>query len=83
MIPNGVDLERFRAGASERKRFGLPERGPVVLMVSALIASKNVAEGIAAVAKIPHANLVVAGDGPLRHDLNKLAGELLRGVIVS
>ena len=48
-------------------------------MVSALIASKNVAEGIAAVAKIPDANLVVAGDGPLRHDLNKLAGELLPG----
>ena len=79
LIPNGVDLTRFRPGAAERKRFGLPERGPVVLMVSALIASKNVAEGVAAVAQIADANLVVAGDGSLRHDLNTLAGELLPG----
>jgi glycosyltransferase involved in cell wall biosynthesis len=79
LIPNGVDLERFHCGAPERQRFGLPESGPIVLMVSALIASKNVAEGIAAVAAIPSANLVVAGDGPLRCDLQKLAGELLPG----
>jgi glycosyltransferase involved in cell wall biosynthesis len=79
LIPNGVDLERFRAGAAEPERFGLSATGPIILMVSALIASKNVAEGIAAVAKIRGANLVVAGDGPLRNDLNKLAGELLPG----
>ena len=48
-------------------------------MVSALIASKNVAEGITAVAGIRGAQLVVAGDGPLRSDLQKLAGELLPG----
>jgi|tagenome__1003787_1003787.scaffolds.fasta_scaffold20989911_9 glycosyltransferase involved in cell wall biosynthesis len=79
LIPNGVDLTRFRSGTAERDRFGFPASGPVILMVSALIASKNVRDGIAAVAKIPRANLVVAGDGPLRHDLNKLAGELLPG----
>jgi glycosyltransferase involved in cell wall biosynthesis len=79
LIPNGVNLERFHAGPPERARFGLPENGRIVLMVSALIASKNVAEGIAAVAAIPDANLVVAGDGPLRSDLQKLAGELLQG----
>jgi glycosyltransferase involved in cell wall biosynthesis len=48
-------------------------------MVSAMIASKNIAEGIAAVAKVPDATLVVAGDGPLRDQLQKLAGELLPG----
>src|SRR5438552_1299332 len=69
LIPNGVDLERFRPGPPDRARFGLPESGPVVLMVSALIASKNVAEGITAVAGIRGAQLVVAGDGPLRSDL--------------
>jgi glycosyltransferase involved in cell wall biosynthesis len=79
LIPNGVDLESFRAGPTERERFGLPERSPVVLMVSALITSKNVAEGIAAVAKIPDASLIVAGDGPLRDDLAKLASEILPG----
>jgi glycosyltransferase involved in cell wall biosynthesis len=79
LIPNGVDLERFRPGAPERERFGLAASGPIVLMVSALIGSKNVADGIAAVASIPGANLVVAGDGPLRNELQELAAELLPG----
>lgn len=79
LIPNGVDLERFHAGPPERPRFGLPESGPIVLMVSALIASKKVADGIAAVAGIPDATLVLAGDGPLRSELQKLAAELLPG----
>jgi glycosyltransferase involved in cell wall biosynthesis len=78
LIPNGVDLERFAPGIPERARFGLPQ-GPLVLMVSALIESKKVADGIAAVAKVPDATLVVAGDGPLRDELENLAGELLPG----
>lgn len=78
LIPNGVDLERFRPGPSEKERFGLPE-GPVVLMVSALIASKNVAEGVAAMAAVPNATLVVAGDGPLRDEVRKLADQLIPG----
>ena len=60
------------------KGFGFPKTGPVVLMVSALIASKNVAEGIEAVAESP-AQLVVAGDGPLRDEISKLANERLPG----
>jgi glycosyltransferase involved in cell wall biosynthesis len=79
LIPNGVDLARFGPGAPERARFGLPEKGPIVLMVSALIASKNVAEGIAAMVRVPDTTLVVAGDGPLRDELSKLAGELIPG----
>jgi glycosyltransferase involved in cell wall biosynthesis len=79
LIPNGVDLSRFQPGPSERARLGLPERGPIVLMVSALIASKNVAEGVKAVSKIPNASLVVAGDGPIRDEIFKLAAELLPG----
>ena len=78
LIPNGVDLERFRPGPSEKERFGLTN-GPIVLMVSALIASKNVAEGIAAMARVPNATLVVAGDGPLRDDLRNLADKLIPG----
>jgi glycosyltransferase involved in cell wall biosynthesis len=79
LIPNGVDIQRFRPGLAERQRFALPEDGPVVLMVSALVASKKVTEGIAAVAQVPGAKLVVAGDGPLRSELQKLAEELLPG----
>lgn len=78
LIPNGVDLNKFAPGSSERARFGLPG-GPIVLMVSALIRGKNVDQGIAAVAKVPNATLVVAGDGPLRDDVYRLAGELLPG----
>jgi glycosyltransferase involved in cell wall biosynthesis len=78
LIPNGADLDRFAPGPGERSRFNLPD-GPLVLMVSALIASKNVAEGIAAVAKIPDAMLVVAGDGPLRAEMQELADKLLSG----
>lgn len=78
LIPNGVDLARFCPGPPERARFNLPD-GPIVLMVSALIASKNVAEGIKAVARLPDAALVVAGDGPLREETRKLADELIPG----
>ena len=79
LIPNGVDLSRFGPGAPALARFGLPAGVPIVLMVSAMIASKNVADGIRAVARLPGAHLVVAGDGPLRAELAMLADELLPG----
>lgn len=79
LIPNGVDLQRFSPGPAERERFGLPADTPVVLMVSALIASKRVADGVRAVAGLPGAHLVVAGDGPLRDDVATLAEQLLPG----
>ena len=77
LIPNGVDLGRFRPGEADRAAFGLPSDAPIVLMVSALIASKNVREGVAAVAAIPNAVLVVAGDGPQRDEIHDLARQLL------
>lgn len=78
LIPNGVDLDRFSPGPSDRSRFGLPV-GPTVLMVSALIASKNVAEGIAAIGRVPNTTLIVAGDGPLRDEMRSLADSLIPG----
>lgn len=77
LIPNGVDLARFSPGEQERERFGLPRDASVVLMVSALIPSKNVAEGIEAVSRVPGAFLLVAGDGPLRSELRDFAEKLL------
>ena len=76
LVPNGADLTRFRPGPPERERLGLPP-GKIVLMVSALIPSKNVADGVRAVAALDDATLVVAGDGPLRNDIEALAAELL------
>jgi glycosyltransferase involved in cell wall biosynthesis len=77
LIPNGADLERFSPGPSERARFGLPSDRPVVLMVSALIESKRVLDGIRAVSLLPDVHLVVAGDGHLRDEAEAMAARLL------
>ena len=77
VIPNGVDVERFTPGPGKRDAFGLPSDKPVILMVSALIDSKRVLDGIRAVAQFDDAVLVVAGDGPLRAEVTRLAGQLL------
>lgn len=79
LIPNGVDMTRFTPGPSERAGFGIDPDQPMVLMVSAMIASKNVDEGIRAIAAMPGVQLVVAGDGPLRDQLQALADDLLPG----
>ena len=79
LIPNGVDTERFRPGPQHRQMFDLEPDAPIVLMVSAMIPSKNVASGIDAVSRIPDARLVVAGDGPLRDDLRAQADRLMPG----
>ena len=79
LIPNGVDLALFAPGQAVREKFGLPARGPVILMVSALIASKHVDIAIDAVSQIKDATLVVAGDGPLRRELQSLAEARMAG----
>ncbi|WP_296722791.1 glycosyltransferase family 4 protein [Erythrobacter sp.] len=77
LIPNGIDLHKFAPGKSERERLGLPLDQPIVLMVSAMIESKRVLDGIRAVAELDDAVLVVAGDGPLRGEAEALARKLL------
>jgi glycosyltransferase involved in cell wall biosynthesis len=79
LIPNGVDPLRFRPGPRNRAAFGLPEDRPVVLMVSALVESKRVLEGMRAVGRLPELYLAVAGDGPLRAEVDRLAAEILPG----
>lgn len=79
LIPNGVDTDRFHPGPRDRQAFDLEPDVPVVLMVSAMIPSKNVASGIDAVSRIPDARLVVAGDGPLRDELRAQADRLMPG----
>ena len=79
LIPNGVDLTRFSPGPPARDRLGLDSSGQLVLMVSALIESKHVDVAIDAVAAIPDATLVVAGDGPLRDQLNRQAEATMPG----
>lgn len=66
LIPNGVDCALFRPGVGDRANLGLPANVPLALMVSALIPSKRVIEGIRSAAKVDGLHLVVAGDGPMR-----------------
>jgi glycosyltransferase involved in cell wall biosynthesis len=74
-----MDATRFTPGRGDRASFNLPADVPVVLMVSALIASKYVAAGVRAVASLPGVHLVVAGDGPQRAEIDALAAEHLPG----
>lgn len=77
LIPNGVDCSIFHPGPPDRARFGLGPEERVVLMVSALIPSKRVLEGVRAVAAVPGTSLLIAGDGPLRAEVEGLGRELL------
>jgi glycosyltransferase involved in cell wall biosynthesis len=79
LIPNGVDTTRFIPGDSRRVGLGLPTDRPLVLMVSALIPSKRVSIGIEALGHLPNAHLVIAGDGPLRGEIDSLASRVLPG----
>jgi glycosyltransferase involved in cell wall biosynthesis len=56
---------------------GLPTDKPVILMVTALDPAKRVLEAMRAVARVPDAYLLIAGDGPQREEVDRLAAELL------
>ncbi|MBX7539404.1 glycosyltransferase family 4 protein [Qipengyuania sphaerica] len=79
LVPNGFDPKKFYPAKGDRAQFDFSEKGPIVLMVSALVDSKRVLEGMRAVAEIPDAQLVVAGDGPLREKFDALGEEIMPG----
>ena len=79
LIPNGVDPARFFPGPQRKAELGLPTDRPIVLMVSALEPGKRVIEAMHAMADVPDAALVVAGDGLLRDEVDRLAAAILPG----
>ncbi len=79
LIPNGIDPARYSPGPAARQQLGLPHDAVIILMVSALVPSKRVLEGLRAVARIPDVHVVVAGDGGLRSEFDSLAEELMPG----
>jgi glycosyltransferase involved in cell wall biosynthesis len=66
--------------AQARKRWGVPEGAPLLGCVGVLLPDKGQEWLIRALAELrkdfPEARLLLAGDGPCRHELKKLAAEL-------
>jgi glycosyltransferase involved in cell wall biosynthesis len=77
LIPNGVNCDLFHPGPAEHDWFGLSSGLPIVLIVSALVPSKRVVEGVRAVASLGDVQLVVAGDGPQRDEVDRTGRHLL------
>jgi glycosyltransferase involved in cell wall biosynthesis len=77
----GVDLDRFRPAteaerADARRRWGVEGDRAVVVSVGRLAPEKGVDDLVRAVAALPEGvapALLVAGDGPLRHELERAA----------
>jgi glycosyltransferase involved in cell wall biosynthesis len=60
-------------GDAARERYGIPADATVLLNVGNLSEQKNQRILITAMADIPDATLVIAGDGPLTEELHKAA----------
>ena len=77
VVPNGVSLESFQGSRDPvlRRELDLGTDRPVVLTVARLDAAKGIAHLLEAASRVPEALFVVAGDGPLRGDLERQARE--------
>jgi glycosyltransferase involved in cell wall biosynthesis len=87
VIPNGRRADRFRPAdpgdrTAARRELGLPTDAEVVAVIGALGPEKRVDVAIAAMARLPGAVLVVAGDGPERATLGALADRSAPGRVV-
>jgi glycosyltransferase involved in cell wall biosynthesis len=80
MVANGIDLDCFSDVEDKRDDLQLPADYPVIGIVARLESVKNHTMLIRAfrrvVDDIPDTRLLVVGDGSLRPDLIKLAGQL-------
>lgn len=79
VVPNGVDARLFapptdRAGA--RATLGLPPGGQLIGFTGSLRPWHGLDVALAALGHLPGAELVVAGDGPHRAELEQLAATL-------
>jgi glycosyltransferase involved in cell wall biosynthesis len=84
VIPNGVAAERCPVPDAEsrraaRERWGMRPDGPVVAYIGSLTPEKDVGAAIGALARLPDAELVVAGDGPERAALEARAADRAPG----
>lgn len=77
-LPNGVDLSLFRlqAQANTRKALAWPN-APTLLSVGNLVENKGHHLAIEALKHLPDFRLVIAGEGPQRAALERLASDSL------
>lgn len=83
VVPNGRPAQRFRPAGAEgraraRARLGL-DGGPVVGWVGSLTTEKRPDLAVRAVSHLVSAHLVMAGDGPLRAEVESLAARVAQG----
>lgn len=76
VLPGGVDTALFNCDVLPMK---LPLKPPIVLTVAALQPYKRVDLVIKAAAKLPNVSLVVAGNGILKKEIEKLGSKLMPG----
>ena len=76
VLRNGVDLVLFHPGAREETRAKFAIKDRVLLSVGHLIERKGHNFVIAALPDLPGFSLIIAGEGPERSALERLAAEL-------
>jgi glycosyltransferase involved in cell wall biosynthesis len=75
-VANAIGPAPSRADRGELERaWAIPPGTRLVLAVGRLVEQKNHALAIEALAGVPNAVLVIAGDGPLRSELERVAAE--------
>ena len=84
VIPNGIDIERFRFDAAAREemrgRAGVGDDEMLVACVGSMVATKNHIRALSIFAEFhnrnPRSRLLILGDGELRQDLETRACSL-------
>lgn len=80
IIPNGIDLADLPVTSENWGQFGIPDSAPVVLYAGRLDEQKQVRQFLenspAWLAKVPDAQLVLMGDGPLKSEIEILADKI-------
>ena len=73
VLPNGVDLDKFRLLDRDAVRSELCLAKPMLLSVGNLVKLKGHDLAIKALARMPDMNLAIVGTGPLEKELKSLA----------
>lgn len=82
-VSNGIDLSRFKPGKPSKElyeRFGLPTDQPIISYIGRVDAEKHLPVLMRAFVRVksimPHAHLLIVGDGTDRTNLENLAHEV-------